>query len=95
MSCSYAESLYALFSLGGLFYLFSGAHNLSTVWLALSGLTRSNGMLNAGYICYQTMHQTYNALFAEKHFLVSYLPSPPPIIRITSEILSIDCMTCK
>ncbi|KAI4386293.1 hypothetical protein MLD38_004237 [Melastoma candidum] len=70
-SSIYAESLYALFSLGGQFYLFSGAYNLSTVWLALSGLTRSNGMLNAGYICFQTMHLTYNASLTEKRFLLA------------------------
>ncbi|OWM69262.1 hypothetical protein CDL15_Pgr025449 [Punica granatum] len=54
---SYSESLYALLSVGGVFYLLSGASNVAVLWLALSGLSRSNGMLNAGYIFFQAMHQ--------------------------------------
>ncbi|KAM7469503.1 hypothetical protein LguiA_007686 [Lonicera macranthoides] len=30
--------------------------------LALSGYARSNGVLNAGYICFQTIHRAYDAL---------------------------------
>lgn len=69
--CRYSESLYALFSVGGLYYLMSGALNISVLWLAISGCARSNGVLNAGYFCFQTMHQAYDALFLKKRHFVS------------------------
>ncbi|KAM7469543.1 hypothetical protein LguiA_007726 [Lonicera macranthoides] len=50
----YSEILYALLSIGGC-HLMSGKSNYATLWLALSGSARSNGVLNAGYICFQTM----------------------------------------
>lgn len=65
-SSIYSESLYALLSIGGLCHLMSGAKNLSTLWLALSVLARSNGVLNAGYIGFQTMHQAYDAAYCKK-----------------------------
>ncbi|KAK0579933.1 hypothetical protein LWI29_033674 [Acer saccharum] len=65
-SSIYSESLYALFSVGGLYYLISGAKNIAVLWLALSGCARSNGVRNAGYFCFQTMHQAYDALFLKK-----------------------------
>ncbi|KAK1548900.1 hypothetical protein Q3G72_035349 [Acer saccharum] len=65
-SSIYSESLYALFSVGGLYYLISGAKNIAVLWLALSGCARSNGVLNAGYFCFQTMHQAYDALFLKE-----------------------------
>ncbi|CAN6338350.1 unnamed protein product [Urochloa humidicola] len=60
-SSLYSESLYALFSLGGLFYLFSGANTVAVIMLALSGSARSNGALNAGYFCFQALLQAYDA----------------------------------
>ncbi|KAM7473856.1 hypothetical protein LguiB_021099 [Lonicera macranthoides] len=54
-SSIYSEILYALLSIGG-YHLMSGKSNYATLWLALSGSARSNGVLNAGYICFQTMH---------------------------------------
>lgn len=65
-SSIYSESLYALLSIGGLCHLMSGAMNLSTLWLALSVLARSNGVLNAGYIGFQTMHQAFDAAYYKK-----------------------------
>ncbi|KAJ8619518.1 hypothetical protein MRB53_028047 [Persea americana] len=62
-SSLYSESLYALFSLGGLYHLFSGANTTAVLLLALSGSARSNGVLNAGYFCFQAMHQSYDAIF--------------------------------
>ncbi|GLT71358.1 hypothetical protein SLA2020_433850 [Shorea laevis] len=62
-SSIYSESLYALFSVGGLYHLISGANSIAIIWLALSGCARSNGVLNAGYFCFQTMHQAYDAIF--------------------------------
>ncbi|CAJ2650302.1 unnamed protein product [Trifolium pratense] len=66
-SSIYSESLYAVLSLGGLYYFVSGKNNLSVLLLALSGCARSNGVLNAGYICFQTMHRGYHALFHNKN----------------------------
>ncbi|XVF63354.1 hypothetical protein PTKIN_Ptkin09bG0081200 [Pterospermum kingtungense] len=65
-SSIYSESLYALFSVGGLYYLQSNADNIALFWLALSGLARSNGVLNAGYYGFKTMHQAYDAAFLRK-----------------------------
>ncbi|CAA6659346.1 unnamed protein product [Spirodela intermedia] len=48
-SSIYSESLYAWFSLGGVFHLLSGSNAMAVLLLALSGLVRSNGALNAGY----------------------------------------------
>ncbi|KAM3370216.1 hypothetical protein ACQJBY_017859 [Aegilops geniculata] len=65
-SSLYSESLYALFSLGGLFYLFSGARTIAMIMLALSGSARSNGALNAGYICFEALLQAYDAAIQKK-----------------------------
>ncbi|GAB4837070.1 hypothetical protein Ancab_001983, partial [Ancistrocladus abbreviatus] len=50
----------------------SGANIISVFWLALSGLARSNEVLNAGYFCFWTMHQSYNAIFVKKHAYTSF-----------------------
>ncbi|KAK3010340.1 hypothetical protein RJ639_010942 [Escallonia herrerae] len=63
----YTESLFALLSIGGVYHLMLGANNIATVFLALSGSARSNGVLNAGYICFQTMHSAYDAIFLKKN----------------------------
>lgn len=65
-SSIYSESLYALLTFGGIYYLLSGAKNISVPWLALSGSARSNGVLNAGYFCFQTMHQCFSAIFLKR-----------------------------
>ncbi|CAN6902261.1 unnamed protein product [Brassica oleracea] len=70
-SSIYSESLYALFSIGGLYHLLSGASNVAVLWFALSGCARSNGILNAGYICFQTMHRAYEALYLKKRVCLS------------------------
>ncbi|PIA49691.1 hypothetical protein AQUCO_01300449v1 [Aquilegia coerulea] len=66
-SSLYSESLYALFSLGGIYHLISGANTIAVLQLALSGSARSNGVLNAGYFCFQTMHKAYDAIFQKRH----------------------------
>ncbi|KAF9617226.1 hypothetical protein IFM89_035108 [Coptis chinensis] len=66
-SSVYSESLYALFSLGGIYHLMSGANTIAVLQLALSGSARSNGVLNAGYFCFQTMHWAYDAIFQKHH----------------------------
>ncbi|KAK3030113.1 hypothetical protein RJ639_038862 [Escallonia herrerae] len=63
----YTESLFALLSIGGVYHLMLGANNIATVFLALSGSARSNGVLNAGYICFQTMHSAYDAIILKKN----------------------------
>ncbi|GJN27921.1 hypothetical protein PR202_gb15986 [Eleusine coracana subsp. coracana] len=70
-SSLYSESLYALFSLGGMFYLFSGANAVAMIMLALSGSARSNGALNAGHFCFQALLQTYDSVIQKKRPLVS------------------------
>ncbi|MCL7039398.1 hypothetical protein MKW94_007018 [Papaver nudicaule] len=61
-SSIYTESLYSLFSLGGIYHLLSGGNTIAVLMFALSGFARSNGVLNAGYICFQAMHQAYDAI---------------------------------
>lgn len=65
-SSIYSESLYALLSVGGLYHLVTGGNSAAVLWFALSGCARSNGVLNAGYFCFQTLHRAYDALFIEK-----------------------------
>ncbi|KAL7608160.1 uncharacterized protein LOC111884397 [Lactuca sativa] len=65
-SSIYSESLYALLSIGGIYFLMSGANLLALLSLAFSGLSRSNGVLNAGYIGFQTIHRAYDAVFLQK-----------------------------
>ncbi|XP_027163871.1 GPI mannosyltransferase 2 isoform X1 [Coffea eugenioides] len=66
-SSIYSESLYAVFSIVGLYNLLGHANNVATLCFALSGAARSNGMLNAGYFCFQAMHQAYDAIILKKH----------------------------
>ncbi|KAI3454829.1 hypothetical protein Pfo_011492 [Paulownia fortunei] len=66
-SSIYAESLYGLLSFGGLYYFMNGTYCYATFWLALSGCARSNGVLNAGYICFRTMQQVNEAFVSRKH----------------------------
>ncbi|XP_018449105.1 uncharacterized protein LOC108820623 isoform X2 [Raphanus sativus] len=70
-SSIYSESLYALFSIGGVYHLLSGTSNVAVLWFALSGCARSNGILNAGYICFQTMHRAYEAFSLKRRLCLS------------------------
>ncbi|KAF3338097.1 GPI mannosyltransferase 2 [Carex littledalei] len=65
-SSIYSESLYALFSFGGLFHLFSGSSTLAMIMLALSGSARSNGAVNAGYFCFMALMQAISAVIQKK-----------------------------
>lgn len=69
--CRYSESLYALFSFGGLFHLFSGSSTLAMIMLALSGSARSNGAVNAGYFCFMALMQAISAVIQKKRPFVS------------------------
>ncbi|XP_010535916.1 PREDICTED: GPI mannosyltransferase 2 isoform X2 [Tarenaya hassleriana] len=69
-SSIYSESLYALFSIGGVYHLISGTSSIAVFWFALSGFARSNGVLNAGYICFRTMHRAYDALYMKRRIHV-------------------------
>ncbi|KAJ0988453.1 hypothetical protein J5N97_006809 [Dioscorea zingiberensis] len=60
-SSIYSESLYALFSLGGIYYVFSGSNTLAMLLLAMSGSARSNGALNAGYFMFLALVKVYEA----------------------------------
>ncbi|CAI9106780.1 OLC1v1005999C1 [Oldenlandia corymbosa var. corymbosa] len=70
-SSIYSESLYALLTVSGVYYLLIGGDNVATLCFALSGAARSNGMLNAGYICFLTMHQAYETIFLKKHSVLA------------------------
>ncbi|KAI3890646.1 hypothetical protein MKW92_014172 [Papaver armeniacum] len=65
-SSIYTESLYSLFSLGGVYHLLSGGNTIAVLLFALSGAARSNGVLNAGYICFQALHRAYDAIVQKK-----------------------------
>ncbi|KAJ9540537.1 hypothetical protein OSB04_027043, partial [Centaurea solstitialis] len=80
-SSIYSESLYALLSIGGLYFLMSGANNLAVLWLAFSGCARSNGVLNAGYIGFQTMHRAYDAVFLQKRAFLAFQVIVAGILR--------------
>ncbi|KAG7951136.1 hypothetical protein I3843_13G151600, partial [Carya illinoinensis] len=67
----YSESLYALFSIGGIYHLVTGGNSIAVLLLALSTCARSNGVLNAGYFCFQTLHQAYEALYLSKNMLLA------------------------
>ncbi|KAG2675167.1 hypothetical protein I3760_13G172200 [Carya illinoinensis] len=69
-SAIYSESLYALFSIGGIYHLVTGGNSIAVLLLALSTCARSNGVLNAGYFCFQTLHQAYEALYLSKNMLM-------------------------
>ncbi|XP_057805055.1 uncharacterized protein LOC131020334 [Salvia miltiorrhiza] len=68
-SSVYSESLFAVLSIGGLYHFMNGKYNYATLWLALSGCARSNGVLNAGYICYHAMQQLNDAFSSRKALL--------------------------
>lgn len=53
-----------------MYHLISGKDVIAVLWFALSGFSRSNGILNAGYFCFQTMHQAYDAVFLRKRAFV-------------------------
>ncbi|CAM8951644.1 unnamed protein product [Rhodiola kirilowii] len=65
-SSVYSESLYSLLSVGGVYHLLSGEKSVSIILLALSGSVRSNGILNAGYVCFETLHRTYDTILHRK-----------------------------
>lgn len=71
ISCRYSESLFAVLSIGGLYHFMNGKYNYATLWLALSGCARSNGVLNAGYVCYHAMKQLNEAFSSRKCSYVS------------------------
>ncbi|KAL9680670.1 hypothetical protein QQ045_018555 [Rhodiola kirilowii] len=65
-SSVYSESLYSLLSVGGVYHLLSGEKSVSIILLALSGSVRSNGILNAGYVCFETLHRTHDTILHRK-----------------------------
>ncbi|KAL9679927.1 hypothetical protein QQ045_017798 [Rhodiola kirilowii] len=65
-SSVYSESLYSLLSVGGVYHLLSGEKSVAIILLALSGSVRSNGILNAGYVCFETLHLTYDTILHRK-----------------------------
>ncbi|EPS63667.1 hypothetical protein M569_11110, partial [Genlisea aurea] len=71
-SSLYSESLFALLSFGGLYYIMRGSDYRASFWFALSTFVRSNGILNAGYICFRKLLQvTEDFLYRKGTFLAS------------------------
>lgn len=54
-TATYSESIYSAFTFMGLAALYSKQHFLSSILFALSTLTRSNGLLNAGYLLFHLL----------------------------------------
>ncbi|KAL0342527.1 UNVERIFIED_CONTAM: GPI mannosyltransferase 2 [Sesamum calycinum] len=65
-SSIYSDPESVLLSFGGLYHFMNGTDYFATVWLALSGCARSNGVLNAGYICYRRMQLVNKAFLSRK-----------------------------
>ncbi|GER40166.1 GPI mannosyltransferase [Striga asiatica] len=84
-SSIYSESLYALMTFGGLYHFLSGSNLFATFCFALSGCARSNGVLNAGYICFRSMQQMKEAFISRKW---SYLLMAKVII------VGVSCSIC-
>jgi hypothetical protein len=66
----------------------NGANNTATLWFAVSGAARSNGVLNAGYIGFQMLHRAYHAIFLKKHTFVSTLCLHPPSLSSFNNVAS-------
>ncbi|KAG7951137.1 hypothetical protein I3843_13G151600 [Carya illinoinensis] len=94
----YSESLYALFSIGGIYHLVTGGNSIAVLLLALSTCARSNGVLNAGYFCFQTLHQAYEAL-PRNQLIKGYLVYSFMFIKkvVQSEIIDLKLLPflCK
>ncbi|BBH04314.1 transferases, transferring hexosyl groups [Prunus dulcis] len=80
-SSIYSETLYALFSVGGLYHLISGKDVIAVLWFALSGFSRSNGIINAG-CCWWSSALGVGFL---RYFQVKQLPN----FLLASPILSL------
>ncbi|KAJ7516491.1 hypothetical protein O6H91_22G059900 [Diphasiastrum complanatum] len=59
----YSESMFSLLSFAGLWCLLLGAKWRATLLFGLSGAVRSNGVLNAGFLLFQAMHEAHNYFF--------------------------------
>lgn len=66
----YSESLFALCSFAGLWQFVSGRTWTAALIFGLSSGVRSNGVLHAGFFCFQAMHCAYKAAIQECRFLV-------------------------
>ncbi|GLJ22031.1 hypothetical protein SUGI_0412820 [Cryptomeria japonica] len=70
-SSIYSESLFSLLSFAGIYFLLSGMNWKATLLFAMSSAVRSNGVINAGFILFQAMHQAYEAFFRQKLVLLA------------------------
>lgn len=75
-----------MMSIGGMYHFMNGKHNYATLWLALSGCARSNGVLNAGYVCYHAMQQLYKAFSSRNR---SYVSPYPKISAVDGKIFNL------
>ncbi|EFJ08558.1 dolichol-p-mannose mannosyltransferase [Selaginella moellendorffii] len=59
-SSLYTESLFALLSFAGMWYLVSGARWTSAILFGFSSIARSNGIVHAGFFLFQCLHLVYH-----------------------------------
>lgn len=69
---SYTESLFALFSFGGIWYFLTGKRWAALLFWALSSGTRSNGILNAGFLIFQAIHDVKTSFDLKRYRVVRY-----------------------
>ncbi|XP_078432455.1 transferases, transferring hexosyl groups [Wolffia australiana] len=65
-SAIYSESLYAACSMGGVEKLMNGSDFAGVVMLAMSGLARSNGAVNAGFVCFRALLRAWDSVGLKK-----------------------------
>lgn len=64
-SAAYSESLFSVFTFGGLLELQEGNYLKTSCFFAFSGATRSNGIINIGFIVYSYILYWHKKYFAE------------------------------
>lgn len=72
-SSCYTESLYSMLTFMGLYFVFSGSQLFASLAFFLSGLTRSNGLLNFGYIAFITIRAFFKSDLGKKTFCITVI----------------------
>ncbi|CAF0863187.1 unnamed protein product [Brachionus calyciflorus] len=71
-SSCYSESLYSMLTFSGLYFLYSNNELLSVISIFLSGLARSNGLVNFGYLAYFNLKLFFDSEKKFKNFLQTF-----------------------
>lgn len=70
-SSCYTESLYSMLTFMGLYFTFSGSQLFALTAFFLSGLTRSNGLLNFGYIAFVIIRSFFKSDQSKKIYCIT------------------------